>query len=388
MARTRGESGRLAASRQSEIVRTVREWIVGGRYGPGRQLPPHTELARQFDAGTVTIQLALKRLAHEGFVEGRRPLGTFVVDEPSHLTRYGLVFCVDPQGPLARLEWSRYHQAVTQAAVGFERETGRRMLQFHGLGHHADGPDRRRLIEQVETQRLAGLIFANPPLFLEGSPILDAPGMPRVAIQIESSRPEVLTVRLDTRAWFDRALDYLAGLGRRRVGVIAFAMWDPSEAALRERLAARGMQMLPRWMQFASTQNPQGARHAAELLMNDRERPDGLLIQDDNFVEQVQAGLAAAGVRVPEDVAVVGHANYPAPPARTLPIRLLGYDLGAALDACVSVIDACRRGETPPEVTNVPAVWDDELQPRDATAVPRTIRAHRPSGAAPVSGAR
>jgi DNA-binding LacI/PurR family transcriptional regulator len=121
------------------------------------------------------------------------------------------------------------------------------------------------------------------------------------------------------------------------------------------------MTTLPRWRQIVSMSNPDGARLAVELLMADRERPDALLINDDNFVEPAVAGLVAAGVRVPEELTVVGHANFPLPPPKALPVRLLGYDQRAMLRAAIDLIDRCRSGETPSQSITLPPLWEEEV---------------------------
>jgi LacI family transcriptional regulator len=187
------------------------------------------------------------------------------------------------------------------------------------------------------------------------------------------SYPHVPIVNYDSAMWLDKALDHLAAAGRRRVAVIGFGFEPRLEARFQAGLAARGMVSHTRWRQFVSLQWQHGARHAAELLMHDRERPDALLVTDDNFVEDAVAGVAAAGLVVPDDVAVVGHANFPVPPAKSLPLRLLGYDAHRAMRACVDLIDRQRRGQKVPGETVLPALWEEEAE-QAAEARPGTRR--------------
>jgi DNA-binding LacI/PurR family transcriptional regulator len=365
------------APRQAVILAEIRARIVSGRYGPSTQLPPHKEFAEEFDSSTVTVQLALNRLAREGFVEGRRPLGTFVVEKPPHLNQIALVFVFDPAARYAEERWSRYFQALTQAAVRFQQETGRRVLMFHGIDEHVDSEDRQRLISYIETQRVAGVIFANAPFQLEHTPILDLPGIPRVAVQSEQMYDHVPVVMGDDSQWIDKALDYFASLGHRRVALLDFGMGPQYDALLQAGLEARGMVSHRRWHQYVSMHTPAGARNAVEILMHDSERPDALIVEDDNFVEHALAGLVDAGVRVPacgepcrtEDVAVVGHANFPVAPAKLLPVRLLGYDANLLLRTCVDLIDRQRRGEPVPGKTLVPMLWEEEVSEQSTVTV-------------------
>ena len=351
------------------VVVALRARILDGRWPPGAQLPPRTELLRALKTTPVTLHHAVQRLANDGFLRTVPGAGTYVVDMPSHLNTYALVFVFDPAASHAALNWSRYYQALTQAAIQLQQETGRRMLMFHGIDQHADSEDRMRLLAHLERRRLAGVIFTNPPHPLEGTPILETPGIPRVAIASIQRYPGIPIVHADGTMWIDKALDHLAALGRRRVAIIEFGVGPEFKARVKAGLAARGMVSHPRWTQLVSMQHPDGARYAVELLMHDRERPDALLVEDDNFVEHALAGLAAAGVRVPalgepcraDDVAVVGHANFPLAPTKILPVRLLGYDANIMLRVCVGLIDRQRRGEPVPDETLFPALWEEEV---------------------------
>lgn len=368
----------MQPSNSAKLVEILRQDIVGGSFQPGGRIPSQTELAERFGVAGMTIQKVLKRLGREGFIEARSRAGTFVAEKPPHLNQYALVFWNAPHDYFAEVNWSRYFQALTQEAVRFESETGRRILQFHGIDCHVNGADCQRLISNIKSQQLAGLIFANAPLLIKGSPILDLPDMPRVAIESFSFYPQVHSVTFDNASWLEKALDYFASLGRRRVAAIVFGHLTPKfDAALQAGLAARGMASCSRWLQFVSMTNPGGARHAVELLMNDRERPDALLIDDDNFVEHALAGLVAAGIRVPEDVAVVGHANFPIAPAKPLDAQLLGFDIGATLRTCIGIIDRWRQGSNPPAITMLPALWENEVKKTHMESV-NVARASRP----------
>lgn len=350
----------------ARVREAVREQIVDGTLPPGATLPPHLELAKRFEVSNVTVQQGLRQLAGEGFLDVRSRVGSFVAAKPPHLNQLALVFGFDPANPFFHEQWSRYFQALTQAAVSFQRESGRRMLMFHGIDEHADNEDRQRLIAYMGTHRVAGVIFANEPFQMENTPILNLPGIPRVAVGSKQLYDNVPVVWGDDAQWVAKALDHLAALGRRRVAVIDYGMLPAFDALLQTGLAERGMVSHRRWRQYVSLRTPAGASNAVEMMMHDPERPDALLIQDDNFVEQALAGLTAAGIKAPDEVAVVGHANFPVAPAKVLPVRLLGYDAHLLLSVCVDLIDRQRAGETVPGETTIPILWEEEVGGRRA----------------------
>ncbi len=91
-------------------------------------------------------------------------------------------------------------------------------------------------------------------------------------------------------------------------------------------------------------------------------RPDGLIITDDNLVEHATDGLLAAGIRVPDELTVIAHTNFPWPTPSHVPAIRLGFDVRDVLAACLDCIDRQRRGETPAAATHVPLVFESDVK--------------------------
>lgn len=107
---------------------------------------------------------------------------------------------------------------------------------------------------------------------------------------------------------------------------------------------------------------PTCAASVLELLMHagQDERPDGLIVTDDNMVEPALAGLRAAGVQPGTDLEIVAHGNFPRRPGGAVGVRWLGYDIRRLLRAALEDIDARRRGEAPAPAT-IPAQFEEEI---------------------------
>ena len=345
------------------IVENLRQEIVSGTVTPGGRMPSHLEIARRFGASRVTAQWALRHLSQDGFIRTRARSGTFVVDKPPHLNNYALVFFNDPASGYAATQWSRYYMALSNEAVALQRQERCRMLLFHGVDEHRDSDDYQRLLSHLEARQLAGIIFASHPYPTQGSPILEQPGIPRVAFMAKHFYPQVPAVTFDARMWLEKGLDYLAARGRKRIAIVAQAGTLLDDAWPAQAVAARGFECPPQWRQIITFQAAQAARNCVHLLLSGPagQRPDGLLIDDDNFVEHSLAGVIAAGRRVPEDVEVVTHCNFPWPPPAVLPVARLGYDIRATLRMAMDLIDRQRRGETVPALTLMPALFQQEL---------------------------
>jgi len=61
-----------------QIVRQVREALVGGRLAPGDRMPSHRELAQQLVIAPLTVKKAYDELERDGLIETARGQGTFV----------------------------------------------------------------------------------------------------------------------------------------------------------------------------------------------------------------------------------------------------------------------------------------------------------------------
>lgn len=353
----RGRSG------YREIADALRREILNGTVKPGQLFPTRQRLQERFRTTKVTIQSALDVLAEEGFVraEGRR--GTFVQSHPPHLHDYALVFPDEPCAPGMGL-WSRFYAGLVNQAASLSQRDNRRVIPFYGMDNGVNAPEYPRLLKRVQSHRLAGIICASPLFRLEGTPVLDQPGIPRVMFATSQTIPRVPLISLEGSFW-PKALDYLAARGRKRIATVTITThYAEHVSKVRNLVSARGMTLHPcGFMPFDGTVLD-GARAYVQLLMQARpeDRPDGLIVSDDNFVEHATAGLIAAGVRVGEELDVVAHCNFPWAGPTMLPLKRLGFDSRTVLQTCIELIDRQRRGETVPPMTTVEAKFEEELQ--------------------------
>lgn len=366
-----------------EVVQQLRQHILDGRWQPGAQLPPWSALQSTFRTTPVTLQRAVQVLIADGYLRTQPRAGTFVTAQPPHLHAYGLVFWNAPAGRLPESHWSRYYTALTHAAIRLQHDRARRFVFYHSIDQHTDTPDRQRLERDLAGHRLAGLIFANSPHALAGTPILDLPGIPRVALASASPHPQVTALRFDQRQWLRRAVAELVGQGRRRLAFMANEL-NPAMCQLVARvLAEHGLPMAPHWLQAVNVYDHLAPEHCARLLLYApaSQRPDGLIVLDDNLVPGMLAGVRAAGVAVPAELGLVVHSNFPCASELPVPARCLGYDIPAVVQYSVELIDRLRAGLAIPARPTIPPAFTEELA-AGAAAVPRARRPPRKPAAA------
>jgi DNA-binding transcriptional regulator YhcF (GntR family) len=204
--------------KKSEIVEDIRRRIISGEFLPGAQLPTVAQMQEQYDASPVTVRRAVSHLREHGFLYTEERSGAFVAEDPPCLCNIGLVRPLNQRGSqfLTALENEVRHFSETKPSPAGLR---RRFSFFNAI----DGPEEdtqrhhRDLFSAVDAETVGGLIFAGPMFQFAGSAVLGNPHVPCVGL-MEHSVDGVITFRLT--GFHERALDFLALRGRRRIAFI------------------------------------------------------------------------------------------------------------------------------------------------------------------------
>jgi DNA-binding LacI/PurR family transcriptional regulator len=344
------------------VATAIRERIVKGGYSPGQRLPNYVTLGREFGVGQSTIREAVARLGSDRFVRTRRRSGTFVADAPPHLTTLALV--------LPKLLTPLYEsirataRTICEASRAAQSDaSGWEFREYTLPSSYRDPNDWPKLVDDVARHRVGGLIFTQPIQFAP-SPIDTERGMPRVMIAASSSHG-VPCVYPEANSFVRLAVRHLLERGRRRIAHLRLDECHVDVDDGDRIIASLPAPVRPVWLQMIPF-GPilRGAAGVVRLLMqlHGEDRPDALVVHDDNLIAPVIAGLMSCGVRVPDNVEVVALANFPCPRTHELPITRIGLDCFDLMQRCIDVIDMQRRGEKPPECTFLPAVFADQTK--------------------------
>lgn len=335
------------------IARDLRRKVLAREFLSGTRLPTRAALREQYHTTLATLDRVFTQLAREGIVttDGRR--GTFVASAPPFLRDYRLVLPYRDQRPHP---WPQFWKALAAEAAAVSKEGRIRIALAYGNEMHEDTAHYEELARDVADYRVGGVIIATHPFYLRGSPVYDTLGVPRVAIADAPEPPKFRVVEMDP-CFLSRAVQHLLERGRRRIAaVVVEALRSDAAGALR----SAGVESPPYWVQTANPAAPAGARNLVHLLMAapPRNRPNGLIVFDDNLVPDATAGLVDAGVRVPQDVLVIGHTNFPHPTPSAVPSIRVGYDARAVLGSCMSILESWWSG--PQDKVTVPLMVEEE----------------------------
>jgi len=358
MGKPRGQVGSVS---YSEVASRLRRRIVAGALAPGDRLPTNVELRRAFGTTPVTVQRALDRLAEEGFIRTVPTVGKYVADYPPHACRWGIVFPGHPEHVRSFL-WTRHYMALWAVARPMRGAGPRQIRPYFDVDPARDGQGYRQLADDVAARRLAGLVFAYTPHRLRSAPLLARPKLPMVFPGPLTGRETV--VRTLNETVMARALDWLVAQGRRRVACVTQTGRSPHE--LRDAVGDRPIVSLPAWTQAVDLFHPdEWIRHVLETILcaDPAGPPDALVVTDDHLVGPTARALAALGVRVPDDLLVVGHWNFPLRYDGPVPVKRVGFDARLWLGVCLRRLEQLRRGEPVPRLTPLTAVLDDEVEP-------------------------
>ncbi|MGF6822192.1 LacI family transcriptional regulator [Microbacterium sp. ZKA21] len=198
-------------------------------------------------------------------------------------------------------------------------------------------------------------------------------GVPVVLVDAVDDAGVMPSVSLDDVAGGRLAAEHLIRTGRKR---LAFVGAREEVRQVRERLegaraavaAHPGVALEPIWTSTATTQR--GLAFGDELAdRRPEDRPDGIVTSNDHLAMGLLHGLIARGIRVPEDIAVVGYDDIEFAAIAEVPLTSVRQPAREMGRAAAEILIARINGTETPDLTNV--VYQPELVIRASTSTAR-----------------
>jgi DNA-binding LacI/PurR family transcriptional regulator len=234
-----------------------------------------------------------------------------------------------------------------------------------------DVPSHEAYVRLIREQQVDGLILSGPR---SGDPLLSQLAEERFPLilhgRLESYR--FPSVDVDNKAGAYQAVTHLIGLGHRRIGFISNAPLSYSGAqdrfaGYRQALAEHDIPLDGSLVHTAAFL-PKSGRVAMQSLLKVSERPTAVFAASDVVAFGAMDAIHAAGLRIPDEVAVVGFddiflAAHAYPPLTT--VRVPAYGLGwTSAEILITLIEG---EEDAPSVT-----LETELVIRESCGAERT----------------
>jgi len=174
-------------------------------------------------------------------------------------------------------------------------------------------------------------------------------GVPLVFMDVGRVGPRMSHVLIDYANGIRQGVDHVMDLGHKRVGFITGPL-DLHSARTRRQafldgLRARGINPDPKLVR-EGTHTADGGEQAMTALLKQSKRPSAVVCSNDWTAIGALHAIDAAGLRVPDDVSVVGFddiplARYTSPPLTS--VRMSAGDVGStAFDALFRLIGGER----------------------------------------------
>jgi DNA-binding LacI/PurR family transcriptional regulator len=233
--------------------------------------------------------------------------------------------------------------------------------------------DERTYLRLLLERRVEGLIIAVPRLRLADDDLLAgaATRLPTVVVASDIELAGAYHVDIDNRRAGQEATSYLLEQGHRSISTITGPLdWPSARARLdgyRDALRGGGV-TAPQLVEPSLDWGLDSGRRAAERLLGATPRPTAIFAQSDLLALGAISALRAHGLRVPDDVSIIGFDDIPVaqvfdPPLTTLrqPMREVG-ELAARLVAVTPT--GARRGKaTRRHVLRAPLVIRGSVAP-------------------------
>ncbi len=325
--------------------------IASGRIPPGGKLPTFDELERIHKVSYITVNACIKRLKDTGLVISRERFGVFAAERPPILRRFAVIF---PKMDLAK---NRFLQTLLNV---LKEEGVKRDLEFEvfpDFEPHVDNSDYQKLLSELSEMRIGGVALVsmpNPPADLE---LMSFPGIPVINASA--------CMKVDEKAYVDKSCDYLLSRKKRRIAVLFKGRPRIMSKYIDKRNSSE-MQSPDHWFIPIGSDAMDGAAVITRLLLDfpKDKRPNGLIIADDNLVDHALSGVFLSGVKVPEELEIVAHCNWPNPVTSIIPVRKLGYDVRVAVSIMIDKLLKSRGKSGLQDTEPIPVLpfFEEELQ--------------------------
>jgi DNA-binding LacI/PurR family transcriptional regulator len=198
-------------------------------------------------------------------------------------------------------------------------------------------------------------------------------GVPMVFMDVGRVGPRMSHVLVDYAHGIRQAVDHVLALGHKRVAFITGPL-DLHSARTRRQafldgLRKHGIRADPKLIR-EGTHTAEGGQHAMTFLLRGPKRPTAIICSNDWTAIGALHAIDAAGLRVPDDLSLVGFddiplARYTSPPLTS--VRMSAGDVGStAFDALFRLIGGERLEG---DIYQVPT----KLVVRASTAKPRRV---------------
>jgi LacI family transcriptional regulator len=240
------------------------------------------------------------------------------------------------------------------------------------LAYSGPNVDQNRVGWELRSlSRLAGTLI-DGAIIVTPTVLMPSTTIPVVAIDPHTGQGGPSTVGSDNVAGARTATDHLVALGHRRIahirGRVDLESAQLREVGYRESLSAAGISFDPFLVRDGNYRAPETDEAARELLTSPA-RPTAIFAANDLSAIRVLAVAAELGIRVPEELSVIGFDDVPEAAAATPPLTTMAQPLKEMGGRALEILLDLLKGDSVAQHLHLPA----ELVIRASTAPAPTV---------------
>ncbi len=293
-------------TKSQQVEKYLLEQIGRGRWTPGEALDSERDLLEELGVSRTTLRDALNLLAREGIVVRKHRSGTFLAQVP----KAGTVAIVASSDHLTSPEGYWYRRLFEEARELVEA-SGRRAVLSVGYGKTTDEfVSSVRLLEKSFLDDTAGVLSLMNLGPLESR--LAEAGV--CSVTIEAFECSKYCVVLDYPQMVETAVRTLKDRGYNDFALMC-QEWPEDKLSVRVqgelvRLCKSAVGFNDdRLVTFPYSSNSRHAYEAFKEWWARKDRPGAIFFFDDTICDVASRAMLELGIKVPEDLAVITHAN-------------------------------------------------------------------------------
>jgi GntR family transcriptional regulator, arabinose operon transcriptional repressor len=332
-----------------QVLEDLHSAIKAGTLRRGDRLPSEAELGKRYNTSRITVAKAIHELQLQGLVSRRPGSGTHVlapIASADHV--FGLLI-----PDLGRTE---IFEPICNGMMRSPLSKPHSLLWGHSMGEFSQQQkEAEHLCHKYIAQKVSGVFFA-PLEFTPEKDIvnrriasaLDRAGIPVVLLDRCFApyplRSKYDLVGIDNRSAGFLITQHLLLHGATRIVFVARRLSASTVhgriAGYREALLARGVHLQQDLVRLGDPEDPQ----FLQTLLNDC-HPDAIVCANDITAARIMRGLAARGIRVPDEIRIVGidDVKY----ASLLPVPLTTQHQNCADIGAMAIATMLQRLEKP-----------------------------------------
>lgn len=331
-----------------QVADIVEDMIRKKMFEPGARLPGDRKLAEMLKVTPVTVNKGLNELAARGIITRMVGAGSYVSGKKRKNTKFRIGVFIHVQPIIG--DWY-ISNVINYINEFWGKSSSDVIIQIKT-------PQEYR--KAIEENKLDGvMILAPEERLVPDIARLREEGFPVVSIGSFSDKLSGISFGTNHASTAKRAVEYLVHLGHKKIGFLMPGSYIPWAASLRFEgynagMWEAGLPVNPDW-----TIKLRDEDSLCDILKKKQRKntlPEAILVSA-NFFLQLYTAFQNLGIRIPDDISIIGFDNLPETSNLPVPVTVFAQTLdkivGRAAEALLGMIkgiESKENGEFEPEL--------------------------------------